>query len=289
VASFNFTAAGVPNLRWSSELERSDQRNELTEAVLDMVLMIRTASGNEDYLLLRDPKARNSEQPFDLKNNGSQPLDHSHKRTCPLVWADERSALQSTRWKLGVRRWRVVNRLTAGGPTRVIAEGGRVGGKVMLRDKKSVIGHADATFSLQISSDDPTSIVAALEFDSTGIGNYTSVRNDLLDRYDEIPLRKYLDASQAKLNKRHDNMRQSPQGLHDLLIELREKLKGDVRELNHVKAWADDVKVLRNIVARETIVNFVDNSEISELSLVVGLELDGGTVLDLAHVGTFSD
>jgi hypothetical protein len=49
------------------------------------------------------------------------------------------------------------------------------------------------------------------------------------------------------------------------------------------------IRELRNIVSKEIFYNFMDKSEISELSVVIGLRLDDGTILDIARIGTFAN
>jgi hypothetical protein len=264
------------SFRWDHGLDQSSQKDELTEAVRDFVLKVKSNEGDEDYLLLRDPKPHSSNQPFDLKNDKSRQLDHSQKRSRTFSWADQKRALIGTKWKIGIRRWRIANRLTKDGPERIMAAGDL--GKGELKDAiEAPIGSGDVHLSIRISHDEKNCIQVILQFDSSSTIAHNATKNRLFRDY------------AIKEPKSSENSPMSPLEIHKYLKKIEADLQGNMEQFNQVTISSGDLRELRNIVSKEILYNFMDKSEISELSVVIGLRLDDGTIIDIARIGTFAN
>ncbi len=275
------------SFRWENALAQSSQNDELSSATRDIVLMLKSVGGDEDYLVLRDPKPRNTILPFDLKNEYGRQLDRFQKRSRVFTWADDENALVKTKWTLGIRRWRIVNRLAKDGPERIIAAGDRGTGEVK-EAIEEIINHGDAKLSIRIGHDKRHCIQVGLQFDTGRIMDHNAKKDRLFRDY-EINLTKPSQNQRGHQKKRREEEPLSPLEIHDTLKKIEENLRGDLQEFNKIKISMADLEELRRIVSKEILYNFMNRSEISDLSLVVGLKLDNGTVLEIARIGTFAD
>jgi hypothetical protein len=280
-------ADGKPfSFRWDSELVQSSRKDELTLAVRDIVLKLRSKDGDGDYLLLRDPNPINSDQPFDLKNDRAQQLDHLHKRYRTFNWASEKAALDGTKWKLGIVRWRIVNRLSKNGQGRTIGSGEQRNGKLKDTFVHS-INYEDAKLFIRINHDERHRIDVGLDFDSNFIRVHHDRRDRLFHDFD-INLKRRIDSGKRRKEPREDSPH-TPLEVHESLEKLEMDLQTELTQYNNMTISKADLYELRKIVSKEILYNFLDNSEVSELSVIIGLRLDDGTVLDIARIGTFVD
>jgi hypothetical protein len=182
VATFTLGDGKPLEFRWEDGFGQSSQKDELASAVRDIVAKIKSKSGDEDYLLLRDPKPRNSKQPLDLRDDKSRKMDHFRKRHRDLIWADEKDALVGTKWKLGIRRWRIVNRLSKDGPEKVISAGPQ-GNRDVKEEVGDNISDGDVSLTIRISPEEREKIQVGLQFDSNRIKEYSEKRDRLFRDY----------------------------------------------------------------------------------------------------------
>lgn len=287
VASLGIVNREALSFRWDDRLWQSSRRDELTAAVRDIVVKIQPEEGNEDYLLLRDPRPLSNDTPFDLKKVTNQQFDHFRQRHLTFPWAAKKDALVGTRWNLGIRRWRIVNRLSKAGPDKIIAAGEQGNGE-MKEEIVDNINDGDVKLWIKIKHDERHLIQVILEFDSIRIKDHNEKRDRIFRDY-QINLTKPREDSSNPPTNRGDDPRAIPLEVHQSLERLREELGREVPMVNNMRISKADLNDLKEIVSKEMLYNFMDKSQLSNLSLVVGLKLNDGTILDIASFGKFAD
>ena len=239
---------------WEDEAKA---RLELAEKLRDVVLKI-GGPERKRYLLFRNPVLPgNPDIPdsnfpaFDLANKlktkGYRPLlsDDFKPRKFEYRWADK-EALNGTNWKLGIRRWKLVARLNSSDHDIVVGQGDEKG--TSDRRKEEII---------------PGEVALEIHLDSSPNRHLVQVA---------------LKFNQAEIIQRQRNR----QKLLADLEELRNTERRDREQSQEFERLKLDEPNIRRIIS---IYNALWKSTQAELSLVIGLNLDDSTYLDIAKFG----
>src|SRR5207245_1614298 len=98
------TEAGTWWFEWAKEARN---HSTLVEALRDTVLKFETTDGRSALVLLRNPGPRDV-HPLIIWEDQPILFERLEPRTRSVPWTQDPNALTGTRWKLGIRRWRVV-------------------------------------------------------------------------------------------------------------------------------------------------------------------------------------
>jgi hypothetical protein len=176
VATFEIVSKGTLSFSWGDQLGHSDQRDELANAVRDLVLTVRSNEGDEDYILLRDLKPGNTKA-FELTNRTPRNLDHSDSRQLPLSWT-EKSAISGTSWNWGIRRWQIVNRLATEGLKRILVDGGEQD-RELKKEFEEDVKNGDVKLKIRIDPAEPQKLRVTLDFVPGLVDHYRRKKEEL--------------------------------------------------------------------------------------------------------------
>jgi len=229
-------------------LEQAKQRKELAESLRDGILRI-GADGENSYVLLRDPRISGLEA-FDLANGPekgrSRPLlpDDFKPRELSFPWANEQ-ALKGTRWKLGIRGWKIVCRLVEPGPEIVIAQA---------QNQGTWLASVNDEFI-------PKEVRLKIFIDSPGSPHIIRVRFEFF---------------QFEIIKRNKERRRIQEELQSLRKREKDLTEEDKKKLRHL---IEQEPRIGEIYDKYT---FLSKARYARLSLVVALKLDDSKILDIA-------
>jgi hypothetical protein len=118
-----------------------------------------------------------------------------------------------------------------------------------------------------------------LEFEPPFVRGYEQEREELFRKYkvDSIGIRKGSGPPPTPLE------------IHAGLKELHSRLSGNPKQLGGNEIPPGELEVLKDIVSKFLVYNFINNCKRSELSLVIALSLDDGAMLDIARFGEFAE
>jgi GTPase-associated protein 1, N-terminal domain type 2/GTPase-associated protein 1, middle domain len=257
-------APGTVRFRWSV-VQGSEPKN--VNAIRDAALKIQYPDRHFEYLLLRDPRIATAA--VEAQKATDPGAGHPDKKVYAYPWARNPDALDRTAWNLGVREWRMTFRLAADRPERAFSDGpGHDGGL------RKVIAHKinGSECRLLLALEPVTSIRVVVELGSGGVERDMDTMQSLLEQYD-------LTLKDLGITS---NPRASPLGLERELeafqLSGRFSLGGTVSK--------GDLDRLRELASHAITYNFMLNAQVSRFEAAIGLELDDGTILDIAHVDT---
>ena len=234
-------------------LEEARQENQSTNALRNTILDFE-GGGRKHFILLRDLHV-SEPKPFDLTNRLDnkvfRPLvrDDYKRRELLLSWADE-NALKGSRWKLCIRKWTIVSRLSGSAESIVIAKGNDE--EKLTPKVESDIIQGQVKIEIEIAPE-------ALHI----------VR---------IRFRFYPDMIISKRNERSKILEE--------LVELKKKDRTTDRD-KQIKRIENDEKN-NNVV--DNLYNHLLHSNEASLSLIVSLVIndESKTVIDVAKFGEFA-
>lgn len=228
---------------------QAGNQSELVEALKDAVLALDAEDGNRVYVLLRHLET-NRPDPLDLTNKTKAESQHDLKDPIQTAqWANS-DALIRTRWKLGIRRWKLVVSPTSSGEKPLPFESKSAATGESFLDTNEHHLSDEARFKLWVNPDKPAELQAKTyvsDVSKNVLANLTSKQAEASSR-----LRIEKDQNKAKA------------------LEL--ELKDLQQEIGGLKKKIHDLLSGR-----------------FELSVVIGLKVDNQTILDIAKIGDFAN
>ncbi len=251
---------------WGKE---NEERKELARSLRDSVLKIETSKHEEFYVLLRDPVVEANSPPIPLRGV-SGIVSGDGKRTIPFIWAKKPSAFKGTNLRLGIRRWRIVNQLSNEGPKRILANGEE--GEELKKEIEIDIKDGDCKLTVRIDPAELRRNRVTLEIIPKLVEPHQRRRGELFQQYKIGSVEK-----------------SGPLEVHQQLEDLQARLSRNPKEFNGIELSGEDLSDLKKVVSKSLVYNFRDNCQLSELSLVISLQIDGNLTLDIAQFGEFLD
>jgi hypothetical protein len=279
IATVEIVNERILRFSWDPELGHHGEWNLFANAVRDIVLKVNSRGSDEIDVLLRDPGPVGP-QSLELVNPIQLLIGRRGLRNNTTAWAARKDELAGTKWKLGIRRWKIVNRLRiagAAGPALVVSEGTQPDGQIE-RVVKARVGDGEASLHVAIMPEEPERIRVTFEYDDLRLSAFRGRRDELYLRYMIDPRKP--DATDGRPPR--------PPAIHEQLTDLAAKLKRP-QEVKRLHIEDADLAELKEIVRKDILFHFFDHSQRSKLHLVIGLQLDDGTILDIARFGEFAD
>jgi hypothetical protein len=248
LAHFKLNNNKILEFSWEGN---AGKQQTLADALKDAVLRFETEGGDKVYVVLRS-LVTDSLGPLNLINKtNAQNQGDSQVFIQTAKWAKP-DALDQTRWKLGIRRWRlVVSPASAGGHLTPYNSKPIKERESFLDDTEEHQLSDDVRFKLKVHPDKPSELQAWTWADVSEAG-----RNELAD----------LTSKQAELSKL--DKERSDQKVSQLMMEL-----DDIRQkIDNRRRRIHDLLFGR-----------------FELSVVIGLKIDDKTILDIAKIGDFAN
>ena len=266
---------------WSFEWTKEAKNHSTTvEALRDAVLKFQTRGGRSVLTLLRGVN-HNDLAPLPVWEQQPVLYERLDARQKPIPWTPHPEALAGTRWKLGIRRWRVV-----------IAQPGAEGREPVRRviePAPDVVGKEDGTGRVPPEQDlIPGEVTLKVAIDPAN-PELIAVRVDP-DRKRVIAGRE--DRS-ARLKELKENTPQDKEGRERDPIQFR---RGRLQELqqdgdshkDEIKTLKQEIAELEAIHAIRQIEDLLTKPARTELSVVIGLDVGGSTPIDIARIGEFA-
>jgi hypothetical protein len=277
LARLGRTEAGTWWFEWTK-----DARNHstLVEALRDTALKFETTDGRATLMLLRNPGA-GDEHPLTIWEKQPILFERLEPRTRSVPWAQHPHALAGTRWKLGIRRWRVViERADRNDPKparRVVepapAVVGKEDGGARVELERDVIP-GEVTLALAIDPTDPGSITVRIDPDRARVIERRANRSA---RWNEL---------RAATPRDRDGRELDP--IEHRRVELR-KLRAEAKgNEDEIKALEKEIRELEEIEDIRQVEDLLGKPARAELSVVIDLEVDGSTALEIARIGSRS-
>jgi hypothetical protein len=274
---------------WGKNLQNE---TEAASEVLDAILSIRCVDGDNLYMLLRNLEIRNERGALALRRYSAKP---PKPRTWLTNWAEE-DGLKSTKRQFLIRRWQVAFKLRDEPPPFVV--GSRAGIGPTPSDEQRIITD-EVSLKLRIDSHDPWNIYVGFELSPRLKENLARLET----RLTELEARYYFGDRQSRdlgeraqrLTRRLDEELKHLRSLdaRDRLNSFQDRPLGDERqdEIRRIKAdMADLEKTLEGASGLFLLGERVRASSESklELSVIICLKLESGTVVDVARFGEFA-
>jgi len=267
---------------WGQNIQNE---TETASDVLDTVLNIHFADGEAQYVLLRDPGVRKERGALTLL----EPSGRGPKaRSWSTNWA-AKDGLKATKRQFLIRRWQVARKSQDQHASFVA--GSRAGAGPTADDEQPIISD-DATLKITIGSHDPWNIYVGFELSPRLKENLTRLQT----RITELELRYFFGDSRGDLGERAQRLRRKLdeevkylRRLDDRSIDLQDRQIND--EIRRSKLdMADLEKSLEGARSYFLLGERVRAGRDSklELSVIVCLELESGTVVDVARFGEFA-
>jgi hypothetical protein len=262
---------------WTKEASRNSTR---ADSLRDAVLKFPAHDGHALYGLLR---AIDSRDPKPMAVVMSQPLlfDRLDTRTRSVVWTDDPEVLSGTKWKLTLRRWKlVISRPDAHGealrrefdsvPDESVEDPKALG---VSQPRDLVPGEVKLKVSLDPESPAAINVRIAPDRDRVAEGQKErAARRKTLQ--DETPKDKD-GLDRDTIAYRRDRLRD---------LEAAQK-----RDNSAIQKTKDEIRELKEIERIEQLEELLTKPVRAELSAVIGLEIDDATTLEIARIGEFAE
>jgi hypothetical protein len=267
---------------WRFEWTRNARAQSTpVEGLKDAILRFRGRDGRAVYVLLRGLEMR-SDRPLEVWNNQKILFEKPDPRIRSVEWSGNPEVLEGTRWKPRIRRWRVaLSRTDADAaegdtPRRVIEPQPPA-------DEKS--SGADPPLERDLI---PGEVRLKLAIDPTRPGTI-----DVRIEPDPEKIRTGRDERSARLEELRKATPRDKDGNDRDALEYRRARLGKLREGG--ARSADEIKTLETEIATLERINEVRATEDLltrparfELSVVIGLDVEGPGILDIVRIGAFA-
>jgi hypothetical protein len=277
LAHLTRTDARTWSFQWTQEA-----RNHATtvEALRDAVLKFQTHEGRSIFTLLRGV---NLDDPAPLTVWPNQPVLYAALdiREKSIPWTQHPEVLEGTRWKLSIRRWRLVITRTETqdrGPARRVIE-----------SAPAVVGKKDETRSVPMEQDlIPGEVTLGVAIDPTNpemiAVRVNPDRNRVITGREERAARLKTLKSDTPL----DTLGREQDPLQFRRGRLRELQQAEKQHKDVITTLKKEISDLKAIDGHAQIEDLLTNKARTELSAVIGLDIGGATIIDLARIGTFA-
>lgn len=260
--------------------EKAKTQATQVEGFKDAILGLHGRGGRPIYVLLRGVE-RVSERPLVVWKDQRILYDKPEPRVRSVEWAGVPDPLEGSRWKPRILRWRVVvtRPETAAGagdrPRRVFEPRPDPDGKATAAEPALECDLVPGEVKLRLAIDParPGLIEVRIETDLDGLLLGRDNRDTRLDELRKATPRAKDGSDRDPLEYRRGR-----------LARLRENEAKNGPEIKDLEKQVADLERIREI--RETVDLLTKNARV-ELSVVIGLDVDGPGILEIARVGEF--
>jgi hypothetical protein len=278
LARLNRTDAATWRFEWS---ESARAQATQVEGLKDAILGLRSRGGRPIYVPLRGVELH-SDQPLVVWNDQRILFDKMDVRTRSVDWAGNSEVLDGSHWKPRIRRWKVILTRTesgAGGdqPSRRVVEpaaaaDGKDSNAKLPLERDLVSG--EVTLKVAIDPTNPGSIEMRVAPDPKRVAEGREARSTRIDELKKNTpkdkdgnTRDPLEYRRARLSRlRADG---------DKDQEAMKTLEREIGDLERIK----DIREMEDLLTRPARV---------ELSVVIGLDVEGPGILDIVRIGAFA-
>jgi hypothetical protein len=264
--------------KWGGDFEQMNKGGELVNAVRDTVIGFQSGS-NEHYLLLRDviPKKHDAISLFDSKGANSK-----EKRIAKRPWAERPELVSGTNWRLGIRRWRIVNSLGSSRHKKTVIDSKQRVGRLESHVEED-INRGFNRLRLAIPDSDKSVVEIRLTPDLAQMSQFEQAKislirdkgltffQDMLEGHNPQWIADYFET----LNKAIGQLR----GQTD---DVTVKVNGE-----EIKVSKRDISEIIDAIETEQTALYIRHPTESKLSVVVSLILDADKIIDIATLGDF--
>ena len=262
---------------WTKDASKNSTR---VNALRDAVLKFLARDGRAIFALLRAVELRD-DRPLAIVENKPLLFDRLDPRTRQLAWTRNPEALTGTRWKLSIRRWRlVISRPNPdGGPLKrefhsAPIEAGKDDMPASVKTEQDLVP-SEVTLKLSIDPDSPDTITVRFDPDRKRV---TEGRRERAER-----LKTFQDATP----KGKDGVEIDP--IDYRRGQLRELEKADKKDEQAIKTINGEIRELKELEEIRQIEDLLSKPVRAELSVVIGLDLDDATMLEIARIGDLAN
>ena len=262
---------------WTKDASKNSTR---LDALRDVVLKFQARDSRPIFVLLRAIEARN-DRPLAIVV--SQPLlfDRLEPRIRRVAWAQNPQVLTDTKWKLSIRRWRLV--IMSSDTDEEVSRHqfdsepigvGKNGSVPMMKTEQDLVP-GELTFKLSMDPESPDTIVVWL----------------VPNRERAIEGRRERAAQWKAFEESTPN---DSEGLdRDPIESRRSKLRkleaAEMRDDQTIKTVKDEIRALKELNESRQIDVLLTKPVRAELSVVIGLDIDDSTTLEIARIGEFAE
>ncbi|MGO9915695.1 MAG: hypothetical protein ACLQIB_13440 [Isosphaeraceae bacterium] len=259
----------------------TQQEPEIVAEVLDAVVKIRCEDGDVQYVLLRNPGVREERGTLALFGySGKGPKT----RSLSANWA-EKDGLKATKRQFLIRRWRVACKWQDESDLFVVGSKATAG--PMANDEQPIIPD-EVTLRIKIDPTDPCNIQVRIEPGPRFKERLARLERQISEwEEQDLNLSRLLgrDLAARALDLKRDR--------DDRLQDLQARERGDerndnIRQTKKELAELDKLLTSARIYSLAGTVERGDTDCKVELSLIVCLKLESGTLLDVARFGDFA-
>ena len=248
------------------------------DAFRDAVLKFTSRNGRSLFVLLRRVESRNLRPIVILEK---QPLlfERLDPRIRTVTWISDPDVLSGTTWKLRILRWRVVLTSTEDKLLKRVFESApidlthQVETPVAKLETEMIPG--EVKLRLIMDPESPDSIIVRVDPN----------RGRVLEGRDERSARREVIAKNTPKDK-DGRTREPMQYRREKLARLQTDDRKDERATKKMKEELDDLEKIERIAEVE---NLLTKPAHAELSVVIGLEIDDSTTLEIAKIGEFAN
>jgi hypothetical protein len=269
---------------WSFEWTEDAKNHSTTvEALRDAVLKFETRDGRGVLTLLRGVN-RNDPAPLTIWENQPVLYPRLDARRKSIPWTPHPEALAGSRWKLGIRRWRVViARPDAEGrdpvrhviePAPAVVRKGKEDGTGRIPLEQDLI-HGEVTLKVAIDPANPDMIAVHVDPDRNRV---------LVGREDRAArLKELKDATPQDKQERDQDPIRFRQG------RLRELQPAGDSHKDEIKTLQKEISDLKQINAIRQVEDLLTKPARTELSVVISLDVGSSTTIDVARIGELAE
>jgi hypothetical protein len=264
---------------WAKEAKN---HSTLVDSLRDAVLKFETRDGRSIFALLRGLDLRNDDRPLVVWDNQRLLFDRLEPRMRSVDWTPNPDVLSGTRWKLGIRRWKVVishpdaddpkpplivkpapiaGEMEPDGIGRVKLEGDLIQDEILLK--------------LAIQPAEPGTITVRIDPDRDKIRERRADRASRLKELKKATPPDPEDRERDPIDYRRGRLRKLKESGEESADEV-QSVKREIRELEEI----NQIQQVEDRLSRPARV---------ELSVVIGLNVGGSRILDIAAIGNCAD
>jgi hypothetical protein len=251
------------------------------EALKDAILELHGQDGRPIRVLLRGVE-RDSKPPLVVWKDQRILFDKLEPRIKSVDWGGNPDALDKSRWKPLIRRWRVVLSRPASdqrddkAPRQVFdpepVEGNKDPGTAPALERDLI--RDEVKLKLAIDPSRPGSIDVRIEPDPKAMVEEHAVRAARLEEFKKATPRAKNGEEQDPLEYRRG--------------ELRKVLLGRAKHEDEIKDLEREIAELESIKAIRRTEDLLTQKAWLELSVVIGLDVEGVGILDIVRIGEFA-
>jgi hypothetical protein len=262
---------------WTKDASKQAIR---ADALRDAVLRFQARDGQPIFALLRAVEPPNH-RPLVIVDNQPLLFDRLDPRTRPVTWTRNPEALEGAKWKLSIRRWRLVisRPVPDAEPSRREFHSAPLESE---KDERSPgvkteqdLVRGEVTLKLSIDPESPDSITVRLVPDREKVVEGRKGRAARLNTFKESTPKGKEGRESDPIEYRRDQLREL-EAASKKDNQAIQKVKGEISELKAL----DDIRQIEDLLAKPVR---------AELSVVIGLDVDDSTILEIARIGEFED